>query len=120
MFEGIVSLQLPFMLISSGVSSILYLIFLFFNTGHPKAEEVAQQEDDYQITIEESSEALADTSENFQFEDYFTAKDTEEIKPLHVDSFILRLTKTRHCKFKHTYSMHFAGASFSRPPPALA
>lgn len=116
MFEGIINLQLPFMLISSGVSSVLYLIFLFFNLGHPSPEEMAQ--DNHQITIEESSETKADSSEDFQYEDYFTQKNTLNKQSLYVDAgFSLRLTQFRHYKFRHTYSMHFAGASFSRPPP---
>ncbi len=119
MFEGIINLQLPFMLISSGVSSVLYLIFLFFNMGHPKPEEMAQ--DNHQITIEESSKTIADVSDDFQYKDYFSQKNKQNKQSLQVDdSFSLRLTQFRHCKFKHTYSIQFAGASFSRPPPALA
>ena len=118
MFEGIINLQLPFMLISSGVSSVLYLVFLFFNMGHPKPEEMAQ--DNHQITIEESSENIADTSDEFQYEDYFSQKNIQNKQSLRVDDgFSLRLTKIRHCKFRHTYSIQFAGASFSRPPPSL-
>ena len=120
MFEGIINLQLPFMLISSGVSSVLYLIFLFFNIGHPKPDEIAQT-DDHQVLIEESSETIADVSDDFQFEDYFADKDFRKTQTLQVeDSFSLRLTKIRHCKFKHAYSVQFAGASFSRPPPTIS
>lgn len=87
--------------------------------GHPKPEEMAQ--DNHQITIEESSEENAIASDDFQYEDYFSQKNTQNIKRLQVDDgFSLRLTKIRHCKFRHTYSVQFAGASFSRPPPALA
>ncbi len=119
MFEGIINLQLPFMLISSGISSVLYLIFLFFNMGHPKPEEMAQ--DNHQITIETKSENLADASDDFQYNDYFSQKDIKNAQFLQVDDgFSLRLTKIRHCKFRHTYSFQFAGASFSRPPPTLA
>jgi len=119
MFEGIINLQLPFMLISSGISSVLYLIFLFFNMGHPKPEEIAQN--NHQITIEESSENIADASDDFQYEDYFSQKDIQNEQNLRVDDgFSLRLTQFRHCIFRHTYSIQFAGASFSRPPPTRA
>lgn len=119
MFEGIINLQLPFMLISSGISSVLYLVFLFFNMGHPKPQEMAQ--DNHQISIEESKETIADTSKDFQYKDYFSQKNKQNKQSLQVDDgFSLRLTQFRHCKFKHTYSFQFAGASFSRPPPSLA
>lgn len=120
MFEGIINLQLPFMLISSGVSSLLYLIFLFFNMGHPKSEEMAQ--DNQQIIIEKSSDSSVDASDNdFQYEDYFSQKDIQNKQRLQIGyGFSLRFTKIRHCKIKHTYSVQFSGASFSRPPPSLS
>ncbi len=119
MFEGIVNLQLPFMLISSGVSSVLYLIFLFINIGYPKSEEIAQ--DEHQIILEEESNISDSEHDNSQIDilDYLSDKKTQTSESLQVeDCFSLRLLTTiRHCNLKHTYSCLFAGASYSRPPP---
>jgi hypothetical protein len=119
MFEGIINLQLPFMLISSGISSVLYLIFLFINITYPKPEEIATN--DHKITVEENQQIVTRTNDSdFDYSDYFKHKDFTQAQTLEVENnFCLHLLTIRLCDLKYIYSCPFAKVNFARPPPII-
>jgi len=118
MFEGLIQMQLPFILISSGISSGLYLLFLFFNIGQPTVQSNHNIEKEA-FTIEISKDNLNQDRDFITLYDYsiqsvVSAADlVEPIDPSQIEEF--RPIKFR--SFRFAYSFHFAEASFGRPPP---
>ncbi len=117
MFEGLIQLQLPFILISSGISSGLYLLFLFFNIGQPN-EQISSKIDQESFTIEIAPDSHEQHSQ-ISLYDYYNQLiiGAEQIK---INSqHQIKENKPIKCRsFQRAYSFHFAQASFSRPPPS--
>lgn len=117
MFEGLIQLQLPFILISSGISSGLYLLFLFFNIGQP-TDQISSKIDQDTFSIEISSDTQVQNYE-ITLHDYYqqlvigNETSTNSLK-LHAKE--IRPIKCR--SFQRAYSFHFAQASYCRPPPS--
>ena len=110
-------MQLPFILISSGISSGLYLLFLFFNIGQPTVQSNPKIEKD-SFTIEITKDNLNQDRDFITLYDYYNqsvsvADQVEPIDPSQIEEF--RPIKFR--SFRFAYSFHFAEASFGRPPP---
>jgi hypothetical protein len=117
-FEGLINLQLPFILISSGISSGLYLLFLFFNIDQPNdlpaSTSLDQQSFSIEITKENSNQDYIISLHEYYNQIYITAELAKPNSPL-------PNSKTRppiECRsFKQPYTFQFAQASFCRPPP---
>ena len=117
-FEGLINLQLPFILISSGISSGLYLLFLFFNIGQPADLPIANTDE---ITIKvELTNNQSDQDHIISLHQYYNQNfiDAELVKPNSQLPDKLNKPPIECRSFKHAYSFHFAQASFSRPPPS--
>lgn len=111
-------MQLPFILISSGISSGLYLLFLFFNIGQPNVQSNPSIEKEA-FTIEISKDYSNHDRDFITLYDYYNqstivADQIEPIDPSQIEEF--RPIKFR--SFRFAYSFHFAEASFGRPPPS--
>ena len=115
-FEGLIQMQLPFILISSGISSGLYLLFLFFNIGQP-TEQTVQNNDRESYAIELSVKNTDPDQENTLY-NYFNYSfvSAEQLNLFET----LQIEKTRPIKFrsfKFAYLFQFAESSYCRPPP---
>ena len=116
MFEGLIQLQLPFILISSGISSGLYLLFLFFNIGQA-TEQPQSKIHNEAFTIEIASETQDQQAQNTLYDylsyTYISVTSNQVIPKPHLKE--IRPIKCR--SFWRAYSFQFAQASYSRPPP---
>ncbi len=116
MFEGLIQLQLPFILISSGISSGLYLLFLFFNIGQP-TEQIESKINSDAFTLEVSSDTHNQDYE-ISFQDYYNQLIIGTKKINNNLELQVKENKPIKCRsFQRAYSFHFAQASFCRPPP---
>lgn len=111
-------MQLPFILISSGISSGLYLLFLFFNIGQPNVQSNASIEKEA-FTIEVTKDHFNQDRDLNTLYDYYNhpalvADQVEPIDPSQIEEF----RPIKFCSFRFAYSFHFAEASFGRPPPS--
>ena len=117
MFEGLIQLQLPFILISSGISSGLYLLFLFFNIGQATTEQPHSKIDRESFTIEITTDDQSKQTANlFDYYSYTTLNlSNNHITP---EPQIIESSPIKCRSFWRPYSFQFAQASFSRPPPS--
>lgn len=110
-------MQLPFILISSGISSGLYLLFLFFNIGQPTQAQSHIEKESF--TIEITKENLNQHRDFITLYDYYhpSAGAADQVKPID-PSQIEEFRPIKFRSFRFAYSFHFAEASFGRPPPS--
>ena len=111
-------MQLPFILISSGISSGLYLLFLFFNIGQP-AVPVNPTIEKEAFTIEISKDNSNQDHDFITLYDYYnqSASATHQVEPID-PSQIEKFGPIKFRSFRFAHSFHFAEASFGRPPPS--
>ncbi len=115
--DGLINMQLPFILISSGISAGLYLLFLFFNIGQPTIEtQHIDQQKEFSIELaEQFSDQTVNTNLIHYFNTaYIVAENDNDLSS--VESEADKPLKFR--SFKFAYSFQFAQASYNRPPPS--
>ncbi len=119
-FEGLINMQLPFILISSGISSGLYLLFLFFNIGQTTDVPVSNNDKisyNIEVTTDDNSNQDCVISIHEYYNQNYINTELKKFNPKLSENLIKPPLECR--SFKPAYSFHFAQASFSRPPPSV-
>ncbi len=115
-FEGLFQMQLPFIIISSGISSGVYLLFLFLNIGQAKDNlNLAIENNDHNIELSDQS---IDVSSEISLLDFYCDHLIVDTYSYSFNPAIyVKKKPDRYRSFKFTYSLQFANASYCRPPP---
>lgn len=109
-------MQLPFIIISSGISSGVYLLFLFLNIGQAKDHlSLAVENIDHNIELSVQSIDLISDSEINLLDFYSDNLITDTYSFSFNPAIYVKKKPKRYRSFKFTYSLQFANASYSRP-----